>query len=70
MPIGTPIDPIQAGSTVGRQDRRRDEQRPAPGEQVAEVLADADAEQAVERREGHLDRPAGRLTLRALGAAT
>ena len=43
-----------------REDRGGHEQRPHAGQQVAEVLADADAEQSMERREDDLDRGARR----------
>ena len=59
IPIGSPTIPSQAGSDGGRQDRGRHEERPQAGQQVAEVLADADPEQSVERGEHDLDASAG-----------
>ena len=57
-PIGSPIQPSQAGSSgVDRIEIART-QRPEPREQVAEMLADPDPQQAVEGREDGLDRPA------------
>ena len=58
-PIGRPTMPSQRGQHGGRQDRGRHQQRPQAGEQVAEVLADAHAEQPVQGREDDLDRRAG-----------
>ena len=62
-----PTIPSQPGSTaVDRIDAATSSVHEA-GEEVAEVLADAHAEQAVERREHHLDRASRRVALGALG---
>src|SRR5690242_3872204 len=54
---GRDADPAQpAGQDVSRQDRGRDEQCPRPRQEVAQMLADAHPEQAVECGEEHLDR--------------
>ena len=55
-PIGMPDEPEPRGQHRRREDRGRHEERPGAGEQVAEMLADAHAEQPVERGERDLDR--------------
>ena len=67
MPISTPTTPSHDGRTAVDDDRGRHQQRPQPGEQVPEVLADADPEQPVERGEHDLDGLARGVTLRAVG---
>ena len=51
-----PATPIQAGAAVGLGERDAGERRPRAGEQVPEVLADRDAEVAVEGLEDDVDR--------------
>ena len=70
IPIRMPTTPSQPGRTVVERIDAADEQRPQAGEQVAEVLADAHAEEPVERGEDHRDRLPGGVTAGPSGAAT
>src|SRR5688572_14429599 len=66
QPDDDPDDPEPRGQDRRRQDRAGDEQRPEPGEEVSQMLADTHAEQPVKRRKDGFDRLARRLTVRAI----
>ena len=60
------MTPSQTGSTAVDRIGRSDEQGPGTGREIAEVLADPDTEQAMQRGEDGDDRLAGRVPGRSV----